>query len=76
MHLVLIDSTAEDLTGAYGVVIANVEALLEYLQEHETEKMDTLAKGLALTYPFEETIDKYDAQLADHDWDDLKLASD
>lgn len=76
VHLVLIDSAAEDLTGAYGVVIANVEALLEFLLDHETEQMDTLAKGLALTYPLEETIEKYDAQLADHDWDNLKLSSD
>ena len=76
VHLVLIECTAEDLTGSYGVIIANIEALLEHLFDHETEKLDTLARGLALTHEIDEAIDKYDAQLADHDWDDLKLAPD
>ena len=63
------------MTGAFGVVIANIEALLDHLMDHETDKMDTLARGLALTYSIEESIEKYDAQLAGHDWDGVGISA-
>ena len=76
VHLVHVESTAEDLTGAYGVVIANIEPLIEHLMDHETDKLETLTRGLTLKQPPEEAAQAYETQLARHDWDNLKLADD
>ena len=76
VRLVHADCTPEDLTGAFGVVIANIEALLDHLMDHETEMVETLAKGLVLKIPAEQVSQEIEAQLAHHNWDDLKLADD
>lgn len=70
------ECSSEDITGTFGIVIANIEGLLDHLMEYETEKVETLAKGLVLKLPAEQQAEKYEAQLARHDWDDLKLAND
>jgi hypothetical protein len=79
VHQSLTTPSVEDLVGAYGVVIAHVEALFEHAPESDPDERERLARGLAMKLRpliIEGMDENAEDDDEDDDWGELKLADD
>ena len=82
----LMDPTPEDVSGVYGVVLANLEKLYEDTLDYNTDQREQLARGMALKVrelDIEHVVHEpnLDDSIAeddddeDDDWGELKLSA-